>query len=430
MAPHESLKNLRVCVVDYGLFVDVALKLSESVGEVSYHNPGWRVYNPKSIEARIGDGFDQIKCLKHFWKAAHLFDLFVFTTVGMGDWQEELRRQGKLVWGAGKYEDMETYRIEFKELMRQLGMPTGDYTVVYGLDALREYLKEHPNVHVKINLYRGDTETFQSRNYNEIEPKLDYLDYYHGPFKNDVPFLVEQDIPNALETGGDHWVVNGKFPKLALQGVENKDRGYLITCIPYEDLCEPVKRVNAWLAPALKDYRGPLHHEIRVGPDEVPHLLDITARYGSPPTESMVEMIENLAEIMYYGAQGILVEPQPRAKYAAQAVILSENCKAWQLVAFPDSIKRWVKLYDHTRHAGKNYIVPMQHDLAEIGYVVGLGDTIKKAISQCKSHAELVQGSKINVETDALEDIVEEIKKGEDMGITFSDEPVPEKVDV
>jgi phosphoribosylamine-glycine ligase len=199
--------------------------------------------------------------------------------------------------------------------------------------------------------------------------------------------------------------------------------------LPYDDLDESVRKVNAWLSPALAEYRyrGLFSTEVRVGPDEQPYLIDVTARGGSPPSESMQEMISNWAEIMWHGAEGKMIDPvsEDDAKYSAQAVVYSDHAdEAWQPVNIPDEVRRWVKLFFHCRLDGIDYVIPQPAKFSEIGWVVGTGKTVKDAIKACEEHADQVTGYKLEIRTSSLQAAVEEIEKGEALGVQFSDEKI------
>lgn len=425
----ERFNDKRVLLYDMGMFCSWSLRLAREFGEVYYHNPSWKQMSPSSNQLLIGHGFDEITMVKNFWDVVQDMDLIVFPYIYDGDLQKELVRQGKRVWGGRKGEELEIYRPEAKEEMKRLGMPVGGYEVVTGLEALRDYLREHKNVHVKISLTRADTETFHSPSYDEILPKLDEIKHFVGAASEAMQFVVEKPIEPALEIGYDGFTIDGSFPKHAINGVEVKDNSYLGVILPYDELDEHVRDVNEWLSPALRgyQYRGLFSTEVRVGPDEKPYLIDVTCRSGSPPGESMQEMIANWAEIMWYGSEGIMVDPEPDedVKYSAQAVIYSDHAdEAWQAVNIPDDMRRWVKLFFHCRIDGMDYVIPQPAKFSEIGWVVGTGPTVKDAIKACEDHAEQISGYKLEVRTKSLQDAVEEIEKGEKLGVRFSDEEI------
>lgn len=417
------------CVVDKGLFPSWGLRYAREFGEVYYHNTAWKQMSPRSNELLIGHGFDEITMVKNFWDIVPKTDIFIFPYIYDGDLQVELVRQGKRVWGCRRGDELELYRPEAKREMERLGMPIGDYTVVRGITNLKVYLQKHPNVHVKISLTRGDGETFHAPSYDEIKDRIREIEHELGDAAEFVDFTIEKPIDPALEIGYDGYCVNGEFPAHAINGVEVKDEGYLGVFLAYEDLDEHVRDVNRMLSPYLSacGYAGNMSTEIRVGPDEKPYLIDFTARSGSPPGESMQEAITNWAEIAWYGSEGIVVDPvnEEDGKYCAQAVVYSDHAdEGWQAVRIPDEVRRWVKLFFHCRLGKMDYVIPQHAKFSEIGWVCGLGKTVKAAIKACTDHAEQISGYKLHVKTKSLEDAVEEIEKGEALGVRFSDEPL------
>jgi hypothetical protein len=422
------------CVVDTGgLFVSWALRLAREFGEVYYHNTAWKSLSPRSNELLVGHGFDEITMVRDFWDIVPKIDLYVFQFIYLGDWQRELIRQGKRVWGSNRGEELELFRPEAKEEMRRLGMPVGDYEVVLGLTNLRLYLQKHPNVYVKFSLTRGDGESFHSQSYDEIKDRLREIEHELGEASEFVSFTVEAPIEPALELGFDGYCVtdnNGiaQFPTVACNAVEIKDSSCIGVMLPYESLEPRVRQVNEWLSPYLGEvrYRGNMSTEIRIGPDETPILIDFTARSGSPPGEALQEVVENWAEVMWAGAEGICVDPEPSAKYFAMCSLYGERAdENWQSVRVADEAKRWVKLFFHTRLGdGLDYVAPQFAKFSEIGWVVGVGKTVKQAIRECQRHCDMVSGHQLTAKTAALQEAVSEIEKAERNGIFFSDEKI------
>lgn len=410
-----------------GMFVSWALRLAREFGEVYYHNPAWKTLSPTSRELWIGHEFDEITMVKHFWDHKDEMDLFVFPTVNDGDWQRELVRQGKRVWGSRKGEELELYRPEAKEEFKKLGMPVHKYQIVHGLSELSEFLKAHPNVFVKISLTRGDSETFHSPSYDEVKPRLRDLAYRLDDISEIMVFDVEFPIEPALEIGIDTHCIDGQFPKFAVNGVEQKDESYCGVYVPYDHLDEGVRKVNQWLSPALRDYqyRGWLSTEVRIGPNEQPYLIDPTCRAPSPPSESIQEIITNWADIIWYGSEGIMVDPEPASKYCSQAVIYADHAdEEWMTIKIPEEVKDRVKLYFHCMVQGKNKVAPQNVKFSQIGWVVGLGNTVKESNEDCEDVADQISGDKIEVKTDGLRKVVQAIEEGERMGVQFSDEPI------
>jgi hypothetical protein len=262
-------------------------------------------------------------------------------------------------------------------------------------------------------------ETFHAKNFAQVEQQLDELEHNLGAKKKVMEFIVEQGINPAIEIGYDGYCIDGKFPMGALVGVEVKDKAYVCRTMRYRELPKQVRGVNDKLAPTLKKlgYRGFISTEIRCSEDGKAYLIDPCARCGSPPSELYQMMITNLADIIWEGAEGIIVEPEYAAKYGAQVMLLSDWADSnWQQVDFPESIREHVKLRNMTKIEGQYYVIPQWTGMPEIGAVVAMGDTQDEAISECKRIAEMVEGHSIEKPLDALEQARDDLNEalGED----------------
>jgi hypothetical protein len=172
--------------------------------------------------------------------------------------------------------------------------------------------------------------------------------------------------------------------------------------------------VNAKLAPTLKDfgYRGFISTELRCTPDGKAYLIDPCCRLGSPPGELYGLWIENLAEIIWEGAQGVVIEPEYTAKYGAMCLLLSDWADDnWQQVEFPDKYRDNVKLRNVCKIDDEWGVIPQWTGMPEIGAVVAVGDTAKDAMEQVKAIADEVKGHSIEKPCDALDDAAHDLKE-------------------
>lgn len=406
----DNLRTKTVLVYDLGQFLEIAVRLSRDFGRVLYFSP-WATSFPKSNAKMIGEGIRGVERVESIWPYIDNVDLFVFTDVYEADLQEYLRKQGKRVWGCGGSDWLELDRARSKERLAKAGVDIGPYEVIIGLDALREHLRKHDDQHVKISKTRGDMETFHSPNFDEIEPRLDELEHNLGAKKKVMQFIVEQGIPDAIEVGYDGYSIDGVFPQNALVGVEVKDKAYVGKTMRYGALPEAVRSVNAKLSPILKreKHRGFMSTEIRIA-KEGAFLIDPCQRCGSPPSELYQNLIENLGEVMWHGADGIVVEPEFAGKWGAQVILLSDWAdKNWQQVSFPKELRDNVKLRNFTIIDGEFYVIPQQSTYPEIGAVVATGNTAKEAIENCRAIAKDVDGYSVEKPVDALDEAHENL---------------------
>jgi predicted RNase H-like HicB family nuclease len=132
----------------------------------------------------------------------------------------------------------------------------------------------------------------------------------------------------------------------------------------------------------------------------------------------MWEAMENLDEVLFYGAEGTLVEPKWKAKFGAQILLCSEwALDRWQPIRFPEDIREYLKIYNHCRIDTKgdggivDFFIPQIAKMKQIGSVVALGDTPEEAVDKCKEIAEQVRGFDLESEADSLDKCVEEMEE-------------------
>lgn len=408
-----ELKSKRALILDHGLFFPLATRLARDFGTVGYHCHGWKRGFPSYHEHDIGDGFENIERVQHLWDDIDNFDLLVFPDVLDGDLQEYLRKRGYRVFGSGKGEELELYRQFGKETLEEVGLPVQPYRVVEGVAALRTYLKAHKNKYVKLSLLRGVMETFHHDEYWITEPRLDELEHQLGIRKENTKFLIEDPIETEIEYGFDGICIDGQFPKKAMLGVECKDECFVGVVLDYDDLPAGAVEVNEVLAPLLKrySYRNFFSTEIRETADGTPYLIDPCCRQPSPSGEAQQELWGNLAEMIWMGAEGVLVEPEPKAKFAVESIIYGDRADDnWQPIKIPDKYRDNVKLFFHTRVNGHDYVIPQSTKQNEVGAVVTIGDNLEQTIAENEAIANQIGGDKIEVRTKAIANAVKEFE--------------------
>lgn len=400
-----------VCVYDNGLFAELAVTLAKDFGRVFYYST-WEQAFPRVNRMIIGEGLP-VQRVNSIWPILDDVDLFVFPDIFHGPLQVYLASLGKRVWGGRLGENLETLRGLSKRWLRDVGLQVGPWRQIRGIDRLREYLKAHDDQYVKIPTTRGDMETFHAATYKLIEPRLDELEHSLGARKKTQEFIVEEPIEPAIEVGYDGYTINGKYPATALYGVETKDAAYIGQVVPYLDLPMCVQTVNRGLSRLFSqwDYRGFFSSEIRVK-DGTPYLIDPCCRMASPPGELYQLIIENLADVIWNGSHGELVEPKFTEQWGAQLVMRSTWAEQnWQPVDFPTSIRDNVKLHYLTRIEGRYYVVPQPIEMAEIGSVVATGSSPEQAIRNVTKIAEKIEGYDIKFNYQALDDAHADMKK-------------------
>lgn len=416
----KNLKDITVLFWDEGLFSDLAVRMARDVKKVYYYVPNMDLL-PTVDNTMIGSGLEGVEVTSSPWSLLHKIDLCVFPYTGFGDIQNYIRDQGIPVWGTGSGEELELDRELCKEVLDEIGLPVGPYQVVKGISKLRKVLKEKKDQYVKISRFRGMGESFFSKDYKSIEPKLDRLEFKLGPLKETQNFDVEQSLPDKIEVGSDMYSVDGELPSRALFGVEVKDAAYVGMIKDRKDFPKPLQVVDDALAPIMKDYGYRMFYstECRIGKDQKPYMIDFTARCAFPPWQLYCEMYKNISEIIWKGANGELIDPEPLAKYGALVMLKSHWAadENWTPIDIPDDIRQFVKITAGCKIGNQYYSVPIWQGLEEVGAVIGMGDSMESAIKQCKDRASQIGGVDIKANVEAFEKADEIIGEAKEYGI-------------
>lgn len=417
----KKTSDVVACVVDHGLFLPVAQKLGEQFKKVYYYTPIEKAM-PLLSDAVVGDGFETVERIYCPWEVKDRCDLFVFPDIGFGGMQKELRAQGYPVWGHMGADILETHRGRFLGKLEELGLDVPPHQVVVGMTALKDYLRYAEDVYIKISRWRGDWETFHWRSWEEDESTLDYSSFRLGPMKERMTFYVFDAIDTDIEDGIDTWCIDGKWPKLVMHGMERKDKSYLCGIQEMDTIALAVSIVNQKIGPELAQYgyRGFFSSEVRIK-DEFSYFIDPTCRAGSPPSQVMTELIENLGEVVWQGAQGICVDPVPKAKFGAQVAIMADRKKGdWLSLDLGPDVKPWVKSGDSCE-VNDVVFVPPNPTEPLVGWVTAIGDTLEETIGNIQI---MVKNLPCGLECDvsSMAALLSEMEEAKKEGVEIAEE--------
>lgn len=414
-----NLKNKTCCVYDFGLFIDLAVKLGEKFGKV-YYFTDWQDDFSTWNDYKVGTGLPNVIRCKNFFDIVDECDFFCFPDIGKGDLQEYLRRHGKLVYGSERAEELEIYRSKFNVMKKELGMneiPTQEFT---SLEDMRNYLQDKENLFIKVDTFRGNMETERFINMKLSEPFLDKLEHDIGFIKDDdIKLLVESPIEDAIEIGTDMICVNGKYSPKCFYGGEIKGEAYMGLFSDFSKIPKPIREINEKMEGLLNwyGYKGGLSTEIRVTEnDKKGYFIDICCRSGNPPTACELEMIDNYAEAIYGAAMGVIVPLTSKYKFACQLQICSSWAEKEPLaLEFDEQYRQYVKLkhwtIKDTKYGKVNYFIPLMKPLSSVASVVGVGQTMDEAKKMCKKIAGTLKGKGLEFRNEALDEAQKEIEK-------------------
>ena len=426
MSDDLSSKTALVCDQG-GLFLPVALRLARNgFGRVLYYQP-WEEGFSKIYKAITGDGYADLERCEDIWEVKDQVDCFVFPDVGMVGLQLELEAQGERVWGSRKAANLELDRPLFLKTLDELGLDVPKHETVIGLDQLREHLREREDVYIKISKYRGMLETCHWRSWDQDKWLLDAWAMKFGPIGERFPFLVFDAIDTPLEIGGDTYCVDGEWPSLMLNGIEAKDKGYFAAVTKREDMPEEVLHILEAFGPVLgKDrYRNEFSMEARVTDTDV-FFIDPTCRGGLPSTGSQLELWENFPQIVWHGAGGDLIDPEPAAQFSMEcALTMKGPAEAWSITEVPEELKSAMKLSGCCEVEGQTCFPPDESHEGSIGWLVATGDTPQKTLDEMKRLVELLPDG-VSAHIEAIADVIREVHQAQADDIHITDEKVPE----
>lgn len=413
-----------ILVKDFGDYTTLLPALVKHFSKVSYYCDNKSSY-PMSANSIVGTGIVGVNRVDNFFDAVDSADIVAFFGNQEADLQEYLRRKGKQVWGSGRGIELENNRFESNEILGDVGLPMVNMEKIIGIKNLRKFLKENENIYVK-NDYRGEYESFKSENYELSEPMIDKIEHDLGKNKDSFEFICCHAIDgdDVVESGSDSYFIGGEYPNKIMVGYEVKDSGYVGIVkdrnLVSKIITEPLDK----LSPVFKeyDYRGFFSTEIRVGKDKKPYLTDFCCRVGSPCSELYCNMLDNLGEIIDGGSRGVLVEPDYSHKYGVQAIITSSFAEGnWQPIHIDESVKDYVKIKHMAVIDGISYYIPINGiQMSEIGSVVAYDNTLQGAIKKLKEYSSKVNGFKISINVDSIDDGLKCIENGKKLGIYFN----------
>ena len=410
-----------VAVVDNGVFCEIARSLSRTFGQVFYTSP-WVTDYPSSYKTELGEGFPNFERVDDIWEIVDDVDLFVFTDLHNGPLQEYLVSKGKRVFGSRNADELECERVTAKAHFKELGIPQAPYEVVTGMKELRQYIKSRGDekLWIKISKTRGDTETFSVEGYELAKNRLDVMEAEFGPIAERREFVVEDNLPDTLDIALDTYCIDGTYPTKAMLGVEQKDQGYVCVVKDWAQMPSNLVDVYDRLSPTLQmyQYRNLFALESRVGKDGL-WLADPCCRFGSPVSELELDLIANLPEIMWEGANGTMVQPQYKAKYGCEVLIKSSwSPEKPMRIIFPEEYRNQIKLRYAAQFGDETWILP-QNSGEEVGAICAYGNSLEDCMAEVNEIGKQVKGTQLSVTTGSMDDLNESLKGLASWGYEF-----------
>jgi hypothetical protein len=429
-------------ILDHNCFMQMGLALSKYFGKVTY-STFWEADFPISNDRLFGIGLENywgkgigIQRVDDFWAIRHKPDYYWAPDLYYAGICETLRDDlHKPVFASFYGEELELFREEAKEFYKSLNLPTIPFVVKYGFPDLRKYLQKlnGKKVFLKTDVRnRGDFETTGIEDYDLSKNFLDELEFKLGAQSNTYKFLVEDALEGdkknpVVELGTDTFSIDGKYPENALLGIEIKGDCYCGHWGKWSKFPREATEFNVAISDTLKQYkyRNLISTEIRTRKENgknVAYQNDLCCRGGHPPNELELLMITNLPDIVTFGAEGELVEPERDKDFGVQLNLHSSwAARGTQVVKFPDKLRTNVMLRRLCCIEDQLYVIPRGQGNTGIGCIVTQGDSFDDCIKQIKPIADQVKAECLEKPITSFDSAQEEIDNLKKMGINIMD---------
>ena len=414
-----DLSKKKVFIWDLGLQGELAKTVAEKAAKVWYYVPNDMELYPTPLKDFIGRNLEGVERVKTFFPYVKDADLTIIPESQLAGVVSFLQHLKFPVAGpALKHSWLETERWKARLAQDEIGLPVQNSEAVQGVDALCSFFDKHQNWLIKGNGYRGLFDTFPIRDKKDLEPTVNFLKYKLGPFKNDLPFMVEEKL-EGMETGYDTIAWDGMQIWPSLLSLAAKDECYLAKVCDEADMPTGYRLMHELLATKLEGYRFFYSVETLTGKDQIPYLIDLTLRIGSPsPLAIYLELYQNFAEVICGMALGEKIAPKPKdgIKYVASVNLTLRQEENFTNIEIPDSIRPYVKLCRGCKKGAEYYTVP---DWEVAATVLGFGNTVEAAIKEAKGRSKELHAKGLVDNSGSLDDYYDDIKKAKEIGINF-----------
>jgi hypothetical protein len=313
---------------------------------------------------------------------------------------------------------LENDRVLLKEWCAALGLDVNPYIVIKGVDKLKEHLKSNKDKYVKINIFRGDMESFHSPDYESIESVLDELAVTLGSDKNEYDFIVEDKIDTDVEVGADVIFNGTDFLSPMFCGYELHKNLYVAHVT--ENLPKPLKETLDAFTPLLTKmgYRGAFSTEEKVVSAKEHYFIDACMRLPNPLSALYPVAIKNWADVVYQTGLGNDVDLEIKHKYVGAFGLTSLAAKdSYVKVNIKKGYEDKVRYQMVTGRGDKNYAVPGWEVVA---ILVAGGNSVDEVLDGLREAANGVDAHFLDKDPlEGINMIKSVIAKGEKVGITF-----------
>jgi len=409
-------ENRAFLIWDVGPAVDHALRLVKDGNRVLYFTE-WADSSPKFNKYVPGLGYEGLTKVKNFFNFVDKVDCVCFFYIGRGDLCSWLRGEGYTCFGAGMGERLEKSRSWAKKIQKEIGLPVQSYKLINGVDNVISYLKKNPGKYIKLDIFRGDLETFFAEDAESAEAILNPMKVKLGPYADSFEFMVEDKVQDVVvETGWDLFFNGRNFLKPYLWN-------YLYRGIYMgrysEVMPKPLMRVMNAIKPILigLDYRGAISCEVLITKKGEPYLLDLTTRIPYPSGIQNTYSLNNYSEVIWKVAKGEDVALDVKNEYVGALDLESPYVMSnWAKVSYPPELSDKIRIQG-ARYEDSEYVIP-QEGYPLFAELITCKGSVKDAMADLKKMSTKVSctGYESKIDEDAFYKVV---SAGRSVGLNF-----------
>lgn len=379
-----DLSKKTVLVYDFGLFSGIAERLGRSFGKVYYHVP-WEDAYPRAGKALVGRGLPGVEKALEFWPLVDKVDLIFFPDTHCSALARHLKDLGYPVAAALEAESLELDRAFGRQVQKEMGLDYQKTDRVIGVSNLLKYLADYPDggKYVKIDIFRGEVETFQHIDLPTSKGILDVFTADMGPAAETIPFLVEEKV-SGVEGGLDTIVWDGETLSPTWFSYLDEN-AYIAKTMDFKEVPDPFRKVHEGLAPVFRKWGTKFFFstEIIYGKSHSKaYLIDYTLRNANPCISTLqAEVIKNFPELIWAMGTGERVDPWIEAPYCGSVILNSRwFINNWGHVKVDPSVKPFVTFRFHYRDKdGEPYRLPGYSSM--VAFALAWGDSVEEVIA-------------------------------------------------
>lgn len=374
---------------DTGLSCDHAIQLGRQ-GHAVHYFIEHRTRYPRIEDWLPCYGFKEVQKVLDWGEVLDAVETIVFVDVGFASLADVLRKKGYAVFGASvKGEHLEEDRIYMLKTFEELGIKVPKHRVVHGVSGLLNAFEGKQ--FVKLNIFRGNFETFYARTKEELRIELERAGF--GPVGEEIDFILTEKV-EGVEIGVDTFFNGREFLRPINEGNEVKGTGAQFNRWAETSIWDGVlEKLEPWLREA--GYRGALSLEGIFDGSDI-YVIDVTARLFFPGSSIYPACLENYADVIHAVARGEYVKPRFSHKYSSLLVASRSRADVWTRVHFPEELA-WKKIFIPRCAVfinGEYWCCPGDTIVATI---VGVGNTFDESAAEVEKLAEQVVGREIEV---------------------------------